>query len=144
MQRIRTSHLQIVGKICIHYASQDGSIHIQSGHGFMRLYRHYNNTLVIELYSTVESSVIYTHHQNLLIYIFLGSSHIAQARNHFKAFLLVEIFKLPIGVLKNELYINAKISLQDRTLIKDSAFLTLIHLPTLQYSVVTFHGLFAH
>ena len=39
--RIRTSDLQIVGKRCIHYASQDGPIHIQSGTGFMQLYRRY-------------------------------------------------------------------------------------------------------
>ena len=31
----RTSDRQIAGKRCIHYASQDGPIHIQSGSGFI-------------------------------------------------------------------------------------------------------------
>ena len=39
--RIGTSDLQIVRERCIHYASQDGLIHIQSGTGFMQLYRRY-------------------------------------------------------------------------------------------------------
>ena len=33
----KTSNLQIAGKRCIHYASQDRPIHIQSGTGFMTL-----------------------------------------------------------------------------------------------------------
>ena len=37
----KTSDLQIAGKRCIHYASQDGPIHSQSETGFMRLYRRY-------------------------------------------------------------------------------------------------------
>ena len=41
LQRIRTRDLQIAGKRCIHYASQDGPIHLQSGCGFVRLYRRY-------------------------------------------------------------------------------------------------------
>ena len=33
--RIRTSDHQIMGKRCIHYASQDGPIYVQSGFGFI-------------------------------------------------------------------------------------------------------------
>ena len=53
MVKVRTSDLQIEGIRCILYASQDGPIHLQSGCGFVRLYRRYRRYAVRSLYNTI-------------------------------------------------------------------------------------------